>query len=301
MTCSPASDVFCDWLDVTYGPTDCPYPEVNRLLLDAGFVSRASKDYGTSLYVPPHPHGGTLLIEHRSRWARISASGVCCEALRTSGHWMDYLSALSTAPHNVSRLDASLDRPVDGAIVIRELRARYPDGSARLGRKTLRAKTFLEVRRDGLESGTWYLGHRSRARTTARVYDKALELVTKYGETIAPTTRYEITAKSGSGVTLRDAAMPNDLFWHVASPALLQAPEGTNVWQSTDDLGWVSPPRTFDPYALLSRRVDSLSDLDALALLADDLGPNGRATLLRLLDKRLQAASVPGRESTAAA
>ena len=301
MTCSPASEVFCDWLDVTFAPDNCPFPEVNRLLLDAGFIANASKDYGSSTYTPPKPHRGMLKIDHCSRWARISASGGCCEALRVSGHWMDYLSALSTSPHSVTRLDASLDRSEDGAVVIRELRAMYPDGAANLGRKALRVKTFLEVRRDGLESGTWYLGHRSRARVTARVYDKALELVTKYGEVIPPTTRYEITAKSGSGVTLRDAALPNDLFWHVASPALLQAPEGTNVWQSSDDLGWASPPRTFDPYALLRRRVDALADLDALSILADDLGPNGRATLLHLLEKRLQAAeTLPGRESTAA-
>ncbi len=36
MTSSPALEAFCDWLDVTFSPTDCPYPEVNRLLLDAG-------------------------------------------------------------------------------------------------------------------------------------------------------------------------------------------------------------------------------------------------------------------------
>lgn len=301
MTCSPASEVFCDWLDVTFAPDNCPYPDVNRLLLDAGFTSSPTRDYGSSLYSAPAPFRGVIKIDHCSRWARISTSGGCCAALRASGHWMDYLSTLSSSPHSVTRLDASLDRGVDGAVAIQELRSRYPDGSASLGRKALRVKTFLEVRRDGLESGTWYLGHRSRARVTARVYDKALELVSKYGETIPPTTRYEITARSGSGVTLRDAALPNNLFWHVASPALLQAPEGTDVWQPNDDLGWTSPPRAFDAYALLSRRVEALSDLDALTVLADDLGPNGRATLLRLLEKRLASVDAsPGRETTAA-
>jgi hypothetical protein len=61
------------------------------------------------------------------------------------------------------------------------------------------------------------------------------------------------------------------------------------MWQSSDDIGWTSPPRTIDPYALLSRRVESLTDLDALVLLADDLGPNGRTTLLRLIERRLAA------------
>lgn len=301
MTSSPASEIFCDWLDVTFAPTDCPYPEVNRLLLDAGFSTAPAGQYGSSLYVPPHPHRGMLKIDHRSRWARISASGGCCEALRQSGHWMDYLSALSSSPHTVTRLDASLDRPTDGAVAIRELRHRYPEGVANLGRKALRVKTMLEVRRDGLESGTWYLGHRSRARATARVYDKALELLSKYGETIPPTTRYEITAKSGSGVTLRDAALPAALFWSVAAPALLQAPEGIDVWKPSDDIGWASPPRTFDAYSLLKRRVESLTDLDALAVLADDLGPHGRDKLMHLLEARLRSVdAAPGKQSSAA-
>ena len=39
MTCSPAS--FCDFLDVTYSPVDCPYPELSLLLLGAGFIGVA--------------------------------------------------------------------------------------------------------------------------------------------------------------------------------------------------------------------------------------------------------------------
>lgn len=287
MTCSPMTEVFCDWLDVTFSSSDCPSPELNRFLLDAGFHSPPSGRYGHTAYTSPFPHRGKIHVDQNSRWSRVSASGGSCAALRASGHWLEYLSLLSMSPHRVTRLDASYDRPVDGAVTLRELRSRYPAGTASLGRKSLAVTLMLSTRPDGLESGTWYLGHRSRARITAKVYDKALEALERRGELLLPTTRYEITATHGSGVTLRDAALPEAFFWSAASPALLQAPEGVVMWQSSNDIGWSVPPRKFDPYALLSRRVAALPDLDALAMLADDLGPNGRTALLRLIEQRL--------------
>lgn len=289
MTYSPATEVVCDWLDVTYAPDDCPFPDVNRCLLAAGFMPKVSGESGVHVYLVPNGSSGVVRVEHRSRFARISASGGACAFLRAAGCWADYLSALSSSPHKVSRLDAALDVPRDGALVIRELRARYPDGIASLTRKAMRVKTILAVRPDGLESGTWYLGYRTRARVTARVYDKALELLEKQGLIIPPTTRYEITARSDSGATLRDAALPAALFWHVASPALLQAPEGAEMWNPNADLGWSHQPPPVDAAAVLRRAVESLP-LAELSMLSDDLGPSGRDYLRNLLLKRLAMA-----------
>ena len=53
MTSSPACDVICDWLDTTYAPNDCPYPDVNRLLLSAGFVAKPPPEAGVHVYHPP--------------------------------------------------------------------------------------------------------------------------------------------------------------------------------------------------------------------------------------------------------
>jgi hypothetical protein len=61
------------------------------------------------------------------------------------------------------------------------------------------------------------------------------------------------------------------------------------VWTPNHDLGWIAPAKHFDAASLLKRRVESLAMLDALALLADDLGPYGRDYLLGLLKKRLDA------------
>lgn len=281
-------DVFCDWLDVTYSPTDCPFPELNRFFLEAGFEVEQADGVSYRYAVPTVDPAcrGSLLIELRARWARVSASGGVCGHLRDRGLWMDYLSVLSSSPHKVSRLDAALDLAMDGADLVDAMRKRYPTGAVCLGRKAVATSVLLAVREDGRETGTWYAGWRSRARVTARVYDKAQQMLVKFGQLVPPTGRVEVTVREG--VTLRDAAEPAAKFWHVASPALLQAPEGVPVWHYCEDLGWSAPKREFDPAAVLRRRVEAMAELDALAMVADDLGPEGRRYLVSLLEQRLR-------------
>lgn len=282
--------IICDWLDVTYSPDCAPWPTINRILLDAGFDAESSDRTSFSYrlgrgFVKFGPSRGSL---------RASFSGAACAALRDHGTWDDLLSELSSVPHRVTRVDAALDLSIDGADMVDLMRQRYPSGQVNLSRKAISTSVVLAVRpSDGRETGTWYAGRHQKARFTARVYDKAWQLLQKFGEVIPPRTRVEVTASGGdSGATLRDAAEPAALFWHLASPALLDAPEGCPVWTPNRDLGWVAPAKTFDPAALLKRRVESCALLDALALLADDLGPNGRGYLLTLLEKRVHAASV---------
>ena len=291
MTSSPALEAFCDWLDVTFAPDNCPYPDVNRLLLDSGFEVLGSgfSGGGVFTYLTPKPWRGTVRVEQGSRWAKISASGDACGYLRHCKAFESYLWALASSPHTITRLDATLDLSMDGADLVDALRRRYPAGSVNLGRKAIPTSVILAVRGDGRETGTWYAGYRTAARVVAKVYDKAWQMLSRYGEEIPPTGRVEVTVKKGYGATLRDAALPTALFWHAASPALLKAPEGVPVWQPNDDLGgWQAPPRLFDPAALLRRRVESMAELDALALVADDIGPEGRSYLLHLLTKRLK-------------
>lgn len=277
--------IICDWLDVTFSPDCAPWPSINRILLAAGFeaesADRASFTYRLGRgFVKFGPSRGSL---------RASFSGAACAALRDHGAWDDLLSELSSVPHRVTRVDAALDLSIDGADMVDLMRQRYPSGQVNLSRKSVATSLVLAVRpSDGRETGTWYAGRYSKARFTARVYDKAWQLLQKFGEIIPPRTRVEVTASGGdSGATLRDAAEPAALFWHLASPAILDAPEGAPVWTPNRDLGWVAPTKPFDPAALLKRRVESLAMLDALALVADDLGPNGRDYLLSLVESRL--------------
>lgn len=280
--------IICDWLDVTYSPDCAPWPTINRLLLDAGFTAESSD---RTAFVYRHGKSATVTFGPSRGSLRASFSGAACATIRDHGTWCDLLSELSCVPHRVTRVDAALDFSMDGADLVDLMRQRYPSGEVNISRKAVKTSVVLAVRPDGRETGTWYAGRRSRARYTARVYDKAWEALQKRGELLPPRARVEVTAQgSDSGATLRDAAEPAALFWHLAAPAILTAPEDAPVWIPNRDLGWVTPTKHFDPAALLKRRVESFAQLDALAVLADDLGPNGRDYLLGLLEKRLHAA-----------
>lgn len=290
MTSSPTPKIICDWLDVTFAPDDCPYPELNLLLLGAGF--EVSRDQGGSkCYLPPSGARGMVHIVHASRFAKVSISGGACAALRDLRLFEQVLWILHSSPHKVTRLDAALDLPLDAAHVIAALCSRYPDGRVNLGRKALQVSRLVSVRADGLESGTYYVGHRTAARFTARVYDKSLEALEKRGEVLPTTTRFEVTARKDSGATLRDAGLPEAIFWHIAAPALLKRPEGIPVWSPNTDAAWAAPARVFDPAETLRRRVEGSAELDAFLAVAAAMGPSGPSYLMYLLSKRVQGAS----------
>lgn len=287
MTCSPTNRplVVCDWLDVTFAPDDCPYPELNRLLMSLPFA--VSSDGKSARSYSPLGGRGKLVVTHASRFAKVSISGGVCAALRDLGVFDEVLHVLSTSPHRVTRVDAALDLLVDAPEVLRGLCSRYPSGLVSLSRKSLPTKRIFSTRADGKESGTFYVGHRTSARFTARVYDKALEALERRGEVIRPTTRFEVTARKDSGATLRDAALPESLFWHIAAPALLQLPEGVPVWQPDTDMTWNSPVNVPDAAEAARRRVAFSAELEAFCDLGDDIGPHGRDFVARLICEKL--------------
>lgn len=291
MTCSASSSlvVITDALDVTFSPSDFPYPGINALLLDTGFKPQGTQSGGTPLYRTPCGRG-TVKIDQRARFARFSCSGAACHHLRMSGAWLDLLSILSESPHCVTRLDAALDLAMDGADLVHSLRKRHADGTVSLGRKAIKTSVILSVRDDGRESGTWYAGYGSSAKATAKAYDKALQMLQRFGEVIPPRGRVEVTAWKGYGATLRDAAMPEAIFWHIASPALLQAPEGVPMWQPDTDGGWQSERRELLPAQVLRNRVDNSGELDALLDLASSF-QGGMELLRHLLNQRVSSAA----------
>jgi hypothetical protein len=288
--------IFCDWLDVTFAPSNAPYAELNRLLLGLDFEVLDTRDRGKKIYRPRAGGRGVIEVRQTSLWDRVSASGASCAALRDAGAWLEYLTVLSDQPHKVTRLDAALDLPVDGADLVESMHTRYPAG-VNLGRKMLTTSVLLAARPDGRQTGTWYAGYRSSARLTARVYDKAWEVLCKTGVEVLPCGRIEITARKDYGATLRDAGDPVALFWEGASPAILQAPEIVPMRPDPSDLGWRSPPRAFDAAVVLRRRIENLAELDALALVADDLGPGGRQYMLQLLRRRISTDQPHGNDS----
>jgi hypothetical protein len=279
--------IFCDWLDVTFPPGTGPYPELNALLIALGFRVQDSRDRQKWCYRPPNHDGkGLFAIWQGSLWDKVSISGVACAELRAQGAWLEVLTILADQPHTVTRVDATMDLPLDGADLFDSMRNRYPE-SVNLSRKALSTSIVMRRRPDGRDSGTWYAGYKSKARLTAKVYDKAWEVLCNTGREILPCGRIEITAKGDYGATLRDAAAPDALFWEGASPAILQAPEGVPVRSNVESIGWKSKPREFEPAAVLRRRVEYMAELDALASVADSMGPSGREYLLQLLRRRI--------------
>lgn len=278
--------IICDWLDVTFAPDDCPYPDLNLLLLGCGFLVTRDRG-GKRVYVTPNQYRGTVLVTHSKRFAKVSISGSSCAWLRATGTWLEALSILASSPHKVTRLDAALDVPLDAADVIDGLTKRYPGGFVNLSRKAQAVTRFLSVRADGRDSGTWYVGHKDDGRQSLRVYDKSLQMLQRHGEVIPTTTRYEVTASRDKGATLRDAESPAALFFSIAAPAVLHTPEGIPVWHPNDDTHWLSKPPSFTPAEVLKRRVECSTELDAFLMLADSMGAYGRDYLAGLLRTKL--------------
>lgn len=289
MTCSAdRPPIFVDGLDVTYAPDDFPFHALNALLLACGFSVTSSFADSCRLYRTPDLRG-TVKVDQRPRFARCSTSGSACFHLRASKAWDEYLMVLADSPHSVTKLDATLDLHMDGADLVDSMRKLHPAGSVCLTRKAIPTSVVLSVRPDGRESGTWYAGYRTSAKATAKVYDKALQMLNVYGETVPPRGRVEVTAKKGFGATLRDAALPESIFWHIASPALLKAPEGVAMWTPDTDGGWQSERREFVPAQVLKNRIENSGELDALIDLAQSF-QGGMGVLRHLLNKRLSAA-----------
>lgn len=276
--------VICDWLDVTY------HPELNpRASLELFMASRdVEPEYGGRYRLGSRDRqgiGGVVTMGRMYGSFRVSFSGGALSYLRTVRALPDCLSVLSDFPHRVTRLDAAYDVPRDGADVLDELRHRYPTGRVSLRRKALPVKLMLAVRDDGRETGTFYVGHRSAARATARVYDKRQERLDKgYPDPCNPWTRYEVTVRKDFGATLRDVMEPERLFWHIAAPSLLDKPDGVPEWEEGWGGGWSADTRPeLLPAEVLARRVGSSPELDLLRSIADGMGENGRIFLARQL------------------
>ena len=283
--------VFCDWLDVTCHPfwsftsrlySWClrDYPLCYEELSDDGRIIKAVFAVGAT---------GKVHIEEKNRFHRASASGAALAHFREHDQYVSYLAALAVDSHSVTRLDAAIDLDVDGPDFLRALEARYPDDRLPLTRKALTVTRMYTTRSDGQLTGTWYAGRRTHSRITARVYDKAQEALDKRNQVISPTTRIELTFKKDVGCTLRDAYMPESLFYQYASPHLLDKPDDVPSWDAHGK-GWscevLDTETTITRYR---RRVEESPELGALSKLAAQLGPNAIDMAVRIYRERLEA------------
>lgn len=225
---------FCDWLDVTFSPTESLswvpslVSSLGGSLVEVGFYQL--------------PDGGVIKHQTGKRWQRLSISGSALSVFRAYGFMSELLAGIASHPHKVTRLDAAYDVAVDAAPVVAALWGKYRGAASELRLNvfnSVSASAVLGQRFDGVETGTFYAGNRKRNSVTARVYDKQHQAFEKLRLLIAPRVRYEVTVRTDQP-TLRDVLEPAALFWHYASPALLPAPADVPVWVPGNPYVWQS-------------------------------------------------------------
>lgn len=285
--------IFCDWLDVTFDPDNAPLVELESWLISRRFalVDSSSASLGEKQRWESVTGSSALVVQRCSKFARVSASGSILGYLRSESLLAEFCFVLASCPYRVTRIDAYLDLPIDGADFLAQWRSNHPESSFALYRNKLPVTYFTTLREsDGRESGTIYFGHRTRARITARIYDKALQVyqVSKGAFCPPPTTRVEVTRREGA--SLRDVCEPAALFWDIAG-TILQAPPSVPAWNPVDMSPEFPKPAPMLPYELLKRGVENDPHLAALLRVADTF-PGGRDVLIRLLQTHVESASV---------
>lgn len=284
---TPHGAVICDGFAVTFSPDDSPREDLSLFVQTLGY--ELSPGSGGVLDLWRRPGAGLIRFDVGARHCRVSVAGQACAFLRGTGDFNRLLSLLASVNHRVTLVDAALDFAIDAPPVLASLRKDHPETCA-LTRKGIGTWWLMKTRKDGVESGTFYVGHRGKSKVQARVYDKQLELLDKQGIETGPTTRYEISVRGKLGPTLRDVALPGAMFWHFASPKLLQAPSGVDDWESGREGGWSYERPAMVPWQALKRRIEDSADVTALIRLADAVGPSGRSELLRLISDRVLSA-----------
>jgi hypothetical protein len=275
---------FCDWVNVTVPweesatCMDAVWPVVAEL--GAECVGQVP---GTQLGTWKVP-SGSFKASRRGAIMVLHASGGLLMQLRAHGLFNDYLRAIAESRHRVTMLHATLDMPDDAPAVVSSVYDRALSGQISLSRKAVRAK---QVKRyggpghDGRETGTVYLGNRANADVWAKVYDKRQERLDKGMPDPGPMVRYEVAVASGANPSLRDVAEPAPVFYHYASPDLVDRPPDVPAWVPGGS-GFALPPRlNRTPAQRLERLVQEHGAFDQAARLCAEIGEGGLKLLAR--------------------
>lgn len=226
--------------------------------------------------------GGLIRASSRGLVGVISCSGAALVELRAASLFGEYLRAVSSESHRVTRLDAALDLAVPAPAFLSNFYDRANRGEIRLSHKSAPAKRWVGLNAAGEETGTVYLGgHTAKVRLAA--YDKRQERLDKGLPDPGPWLRVELRGSSDLGISLRDAWEPAPFFWHYCS-GVLARPSGVPAWVP-GGVGFELPPKpALDPADAFERRLSGsveLRDLVSQALAV----PGGVWRLKRFLRK----------------
>lgn len=311
---SSRSSVFCDWLrvtckpdltgglpsgtfdkfpaDVSLGNLVCFY----HLLLLFCFTKGYNQISSVGNFVTYSVGRGTLRLGINKTFCSACLSGSAIRELERRGLWIDYLNIVGCVPHNVTRLDTSVDVYTDAPLILRSLEKQYHEDIFSFGRKPLKVTRIYSAREDDLvQTGSWYAGLGSKARVTAIVYDKQAEALSKRDEILPPTTRFELQFSKDFNCSLYDALKPTALFYSRASPKLLPLPSEYNGrdWVSTVETPWVSDKPAIDKLCSptvsdFKRLLENHSGLRDLALFASHFGESGLPVIERTFGRVLR-------------
>lgn len=278
---------FADWIGVTvpHGEFDYLHEELAPEFEGMGMSLEVNTEK-LKLWRVGGDGYGTIREERIGQVWAIGLSGTVCAGLRVAQRMQAVLAAVWSRPHRVTRLDASLDLPVDAAPVVARVTAAGRRGELALTRKRIEPRTVethLSLRCDGVESGTVYCGSKT-AEARMVVYDKRHERICRKLPDIGNLTRFECRLRGGLGITLRDCMEPMAVFWHHVAPDFLDLPDGVPAWVSGDNgfvLDKLQPPT---PFQRMLSLLDQSSDVKRLLTLSDQMGPYG----LRILISRLE-------------
>lgn len=293
---------FCDWLGVTVPAEDWDALRLD-LVDDLDAVGmHVEVDLPSQVLWRAGSTSATVKATKRHKVWALGTSGAACAGLRAANRFDSYLAAIGTRPHRVTRLDVSLDIPVDAAPIVAEVTRAGRAGELALTRKRIRpgdVTAFTGVRADGAVTGTVYVGpRRSDARMV--VYDKQHERVGRGLVDVGPLTRYEARLGARTGVTLRDASVPECVFWHYASPEFLPRPAGVLDWVPGGTGFELARSEPLLPYQRLLRRIEASADLVALVAVAEACGPRGLDFLVSRIRRMAGGAGVSPAESLSA-
>lgn len=277
---------FCDFLSASF-PLERleEVSEAVKPLMDV-VIADTAKDGATWIYRPRS--GGSVRVGKKYQVGMLSASGGALSALRVAGAYEEYLMVLGVGAHRVTRLDATVDLALDAPPAIAALTRRAREGRISLSRKSVPpgdVETRLSLDCRGVLTGTVYLGSPS-ARVRGAIYDKRHERECANAPDPGPTLRLEIRVRGDVGVSLHDACDCSSLFFHFASPDLIDAPSGVIPWTPHNE-GFKVERRNWLPEELLAYKVDHSPEIERLIELAFAAGPGGPAFLLKRLGNRL--------------
>lgn len=282
--------VFCDAFNVSI-PDSSSYPF--RQELDAFLLTLGAEPCGSELYQLPSK--GTVKLRQLGGVASWSFMGAAISEVRDIGALGELLSIIGAYPHQVTRLDATLDLPSDAAPVLARVYRKARGGDIRLGRKSLAARAIIKTLRPALydpevQTGSVYLGRRGDARILL-VYDKRNERLDRGYVDPGPVTRYELRLDKRTGVTLRDVQDPGPVFWSVLGGQVLPMPDDVPSWEPYGE-ALDLPQRERLPVAeRLERACERSAALGALCELALGLGDDvGLAALQRCVAARYRVA-----------